>query len=507
MRFRNPFVFADKATTRPIASTVPKINGTEHATTYPDDLTTSKGLQIYRTMQTRDDMVSSAIHYLIMSCLSSGWQIDAASDEEQDIKARDYIEHAIKGIEGTPLQVLTNIMDCLPMGFSICEKVWAEPENSGDWVGYQGYRRIAHKNPLSITFEQDAYGEVTENGILQTDAKGNITRHLLDDVVYWPFMLKDDDPYGTRLLRPAYRYYFVKDMSIKKWASFIERYGLPLLMAKHDPDMSDEDVNTLVGWLKMLTNGVVSAFRDDIEITEYKPALTKETGLFKDAIAHCNRGIARSILLPALVGENSETGSYSLGKEHTDLFIIVLNNIRDGLIDIVNEQIVKPLHVQNFPEGQVAPKFSLKPLTGEDLGVKAAMVKTLVESGKSFDEDIIDDWFSIPKNVEGAVKVGKSDPAPGPAIEDTAEERREFTAQAIDNAESNRGADVPEGFGNREEFAAVDEITRRFNPDAVNVEEEIDGEFVGQNLALILESTAMDLEDLALKQPGGRANR
>ena len=202
-----------------------------------DDLVERKGITPYREMMMRDEQVASCVGYLIFARLASGFTISPASGEETDKKAAAALEDNFKRLQRSSIvRLMQNAMDAISIGFSVQEKIWAEPNTSGEFKGlqyYQTFRPIAQE---TITFKQDAHGELEPDGVWQ--AKPHMTyqgftspqafNHLpIDRFILWSWQQRNGNLLGLSVLRPAYRWYMWKDMMVRWWAKYMERHGHP----------------------------------------------------------------------------------------------------------------------------------------------------------------------------------------------------------------------------------------------------------------------------------------
>lgn len=105
-------------------------------------------------------------------------------------------------------------------------------------------------------------------------------------------------------------------------------------------EQAQEQVNA-AGELK----GVVSFKGNNLQMI-YPPAGIGEG--FKKACDYYNRLIMRGLLIPSLLFDNGDTGSYSLGQEHYKLFDVSLDAILSILTEAILEQLVRPLIDWNF---------------------------------------------------------------------------------------------------------------------------------------------------------------
>jgi phage gp29-like protein len=497
---------------------------------HPDELVAQKGIEIYRQMQDRDDMVATAYAYLEMAALSTGWQMDPASDDPQDVLAADFATHTLENLRGGPTQSLRWIMDAIPIGFSVCEKIWGDIAGAGDFAGKQGFTRIIHRNPEHIFFRLDDHGDIrAEDGIWQEGAIGSPGGIALpvDDVVYWAFDPKDDNPYGRTPSRRAHRWWFIKDGTARLWARYMERYGIPVPIAKFSPNAGEDARTKMMKWLKEFRTTLTGAFPSDWSIDFLKNDHSDQTNLFSEALLACNRSIARAIMLPALVVEQQGTGAYALGKEHNDQFIWILNYIRAGVEEVVNRQIIAPLCIWNFGANVPPPRFRFKPYNEEDLAAKAQMCKTVSDTGVPIPLPWMYETFSIPVPADDDETTQKANPTPPQLQPFTGEKQKPGVQEKPPTPEELAGISEKDKqqiaemaweaangklrtertfvrMGKMRDKSASEEL---IDFDAAAREEDADVAFAAENLAIIFESAAQEVGAQAGKGNGGRPSK
>lgn len=384
----------------------------------PDEIVGQHGVEIFRTMYRRDDMVKAAISYRQLAALSTGWQMKPASDDEKDVEAAECLEWGIKRMRGSFSQDLQSILDAEAMGFSVHEKVWAKRETTGPWVGKQFYAYLKHRNPVYIKFRLDKHGEI--ESILQEATLTSSSDYVelkREDVIYHVHQLRDDNPYGSSPLRGAYRYYFGKEGAYREWLKYLEIHGRPLVLGRHPPGADSDYKAILLDFIKQLRNNSAATAPEDWKIDVHESNHSAHVALFQNILLESNRGIARSCLLPTLVLENAETGAYALGKEHNDQFTWILNADREALENIINEELIKPLFEWNFPPSVGMPIWELNKFAKEDLESLARMAKLIIDCGKSIPESWFDDRFGIPQASEEEEIIGGKSTAGSPEDE------------------------------------------------------------------------------------------
>ena len=178
----------------------------------------------------------------------------------------------------------------------------------------------------------------------------------------------EQSPYGLSRLKCVLSIYAAKTEAEKNWAYALGRYGSPILQYElENPaqkvktsdgrimtafEQAQEQVNA-AGELK----GVVSFKGNNLQMI-YPPAGIGEG--FKKACDYYNRLIMRGLLIPSLLFDNGDTGSYSLGQEHYKLFDVSLDAILSILTEAILEQLVRPLIDWNFGTQDDYGAFSVK---------------------------------------------------------------------------------------------------------------------------------------------------
>lgn len=377
----------------------------------PDDLVKQKGVMTFRDMWRRDDMVRAAVAYRQLAGISTGWQMEPASDDPADQEPADYAQYALDEMEGSFHQTLVSIQDALVAGFSIHEKVNAPVETEGQWAGKQGIARLKQRSPEYIYFDLDLHGEIKENGIWQEariahdqDIDGaDYVKFSREEVIYHVTDPRDSNPFGNSPLRPAYRAYFNRDSTTIAWARYLERYGLPIPIGRYPDTGADETHrNTLMNVLKQMRTALVLVLKRSWDVQFLEQKHEGQVALFERMIAVASRQIARSLLLPALVMETADGGggAYALGKAQNDQFSWVLRADREALEETINQQLIRPLIRWNF-SGVGMPRWRLKPFADEDLKQQAEWLAILVNQGLAVPEDEIYKRFRLRKPEEG----------------------------------------------------------------------------------------------------------
>lgn len=376
-----------------------------------DDLVATKGISVYREMMERDPQVLSCVQLPILARLASGWDFLPASESLEDAKAAEYTRRVL---EQFVARLMSDAMDALPLCFACVEKVWAEPEESGEWRGYQGYRAFRALPQETVTFKRDEHGDIEPDGVWQTksDAPGqmvapsldptNFNQFAVDRFVLWHWRSKYGNPLGLSVLRPAYASYFFKQFTIKHWARYMERYGLPRARVRVPANSTKEQMEAAVEMLRRYQTDLAMAYRDNSTVEIDEPSTTA-TMNFEAAITAANKEIAHACLLPSTLLDNTEGGSYALAKAQKSTFTWVLDNIGALLSsEVMGNQVIRPLIDANFGPQYECPKFTFRDYSQPDLESIARMVVMLAEKGMDIPKSWIRETLGLPEVKDAA---------------------------------------------------------------------------------------------------------
>jgi len=386
----------------------------------PDSLVRQKGgLDVYRKMMV-DDQVKAVVAMKMNAIFASGYKFEPASEEPGDTEVCDFIEHCFGdglGVEqksgGKTMvsnfkQALMSILSALIYGFSVTEKVYKTFED-GEYAGKIGLRCLKTRPAHSFELHTDEYNNLIM--LRQNSITGvrDFKDQDLDYFMVYSYHADNSDFsnwYGVSDLRAAYRPWFGKDMIIKFLNIFLERFGMGIVHGKYPRGMGQPEIDALEDMVNNISTrtGFVTPESVAFEILESK---SRGQSPFIDTIKIYDAAIARSVLVPNMLGfTDISSGTYNLGEKHFDLFMMILNNIRTEIEELINEQLVKELVDYNFVVEEY-PVFKFKPLTEDDKEALANIFINAVEKGVVLatedDEDYLRESINFPKRKDDAV--------------------------------------------------------------------------------------------------------
>ncbi len=334
----------------------------------PDDLLIKKGRDVYDKMM-RDDQVKACVQFKRDAVTSRKYDFDKKPAESGDgfdpehERIEKFFKHVIAEMDMPFKDGLDAILTGMKNGFSITEKVYKEI----DWDGspYWGIKKL-----VLLPFWSFDGGIVAKQGTSDvTEFRQRVGGRAIatiprDKVVYFVHQPDIDPLYGESDLKAAYRPWWSKDIAIKFQNVHLERHAGGFITANvkdaavlTDPKLKADLKQTLQN-VSALT-AILAPVGVDIELVA--PA---RTDAYDKAIQGYDKAIAKSVLVPNLLGlsEQGDTGSYSQSQTQLEVFYWVLDNIVIRLEDALNRQVFAPLALENFGTKDY-PKFRFDPLT------------------------------------------------------------------------------------------------------------------------------------------------
>lgn len=341
----------------------------------PDNIS----IKQYEKMLIRDETVFSGMEFLTMSCLARlGEYVNKTST-----KIEDYVRENLNQMRGNFLTNCREILTGLPFGFSCTEILW-KSGNYGE-ERLKGLQTL-HPDTITLDIETDGPNKNELKTVWQFFRGLNAVQIEPEKIIHYRHRGFHGNLYGTSRLGTAFKPWFIKEQILKAWGIAAERFGVPYMWAKVKPGYVNDANNRSTGISNMQFIGQMldsmgrkgsMAFNKDIleELKiEYGPSGMGD--IFHQLILYCNTMIYRAFGLPSLIADSGTTGSYSLGKQHYQLFVLVLEDILNELIDCLLEQLIRPLIEKKFGEQSDYGDFSAANLQADD---ELLIAETLVE--------------------------------------------------------------------------------------------------------------------------------
>jgi len=328
----------------------------------PSWLVSRKGLSVFDQMR-KDEQVKAAMFFKKNSVLASGWEVVSPGDEPADWEPTRFVKYVLENLYGGFHNfLLYKVMSSLDYGYFIGERLYADVDE-GEWKGKLALQKVNHLKPHYLDFITDPFGVLL--GLRQQIAN----RSALEDLppgkfVIYSYAKQFENFYGTSDLESAYRPWWSKENTYKWLCICLERYGMPPLFALYNANVYSptmvEELKKVVKNIQNATLGVLPrGSKDDLEFFSQQLG-AQSFSIFLEAMKRFDGDIARSILVPSLLGltPDENVGSLARSGTHFDSFMqIILNLQQDIAVNAINTQVIPQLCDLNFANIDAYPIF------------------------------------------------------------------------------------------------------------------------------------------------------
>lgn len=378
----------------------------------PDDLVGKKGLEIYEQIR-KDEQVKASLFAKKFAVLSTGYEIQEPEVEEEDAELakemRDFVEFNFEEMAGSFKSKLFSVMTGLDYGFSISEMI-LHMIDFGQFNGKIGLKDLKTRHPIDIDFIQDRYGNLEKNGVQQSGKRLPSAKFLI-----WSYRNEFSNIYGNSDLREVYRPFWNKQQAYKHMTIVLERFGDPITIISHEGTITQpqrEQLENFIKWMQV-RSGLVLPDKVKVEFKTPDPQVTRA---FVPAINLFDAHIRIGLLMTGLLGLSAEqqTGSFARALKEFDVFLWILNDLRQEIETLIDEGLIKFLVDLNYEvtNGKY-PRFRFKEITEEhrqDIfklwisGVQAKAI-SVTDEDENKGRDLIG-FPPLPKKEEGEGRNG-----------------------------------------------------------------------------------------------------
>lgn len=358
-----------------------------------------KNIEVYDRMRRTDAQVISVLRAVTLPVRRTGWWVDPNGARPEVVAfVAENLGLPVKGQAPKPTprtrdrfswsEHLRLALLMLVFGHSPFEQVYRI-----DDAGMARLRKLAWRPPRTISKVDVA----PDGGLVAIEQEGALNgkaaRMTVDRLVVYVNDREGGNWLGQSLLRPAYKFWLLKDRLLRVQAQTVDRNGMgvPVYEGSEIPaDIAAKDPALYQRMQKEeLERGetIARAFRSGNTSGAAIPHGAKMTllgveGTLPDAdkpIRYYDEQIARAVLAHFL-NLGTETGSWALGSTFADFFTLSLQTVADDVADVATQHIVEDLVDINFGESEPAPLIGHEEI-GSRSAATAEALKALVDAG------------------------------------------------------------------------------------------------------------------------------
>lgn len=345
-------------------------------------------VEVYDSMRRQDAQVMSVLRAVTLPIRRTAWHVDPAGarPEVVELVAED-LGLPIKGQEPTGVRArgrfswpdhLRLALLELVFGHSFFEQVYRIDER-----GRARLRKLGWRPPMTLSKIS-----VASDGGLESIEQHGGKPIPVERLVAYVNEREGGNWLGQSLLRPAYKFWMLKDRALRVQSQTLDRNGLgvPVFTAPPVPDGTAEPDKWMDAQIKAgleiatkLRSGESAGAAIAHGATLEMKGVTGELPDAEKPIRYYDEQIARAVLAHFL-NLGTETGSWALGSTFADFFTLSLQTVALQVADVANQHVVEDLVDLNWGEDEPAPR-----LVFDEIGARhpatAQSLKFLTDAG------------------------------------------------------------------------------------------------------------------------------
>jgi SPP1 gp7 family putative phage head morphogenesis protein len=320
--------------------------------TYSDRIILQRGsgvLDWYDLMIDSDAWLSGLIDTRIGAVAGLKWEVIPGTSDEKDIKLAEFVEWAFDKIEKF-YQDRKDLLAACRTGFAVSEVIYADKK-------WEGQTRLVPDRLLSRRPERFAFDKEYK---LRLKVKGNTIKGIETDplkFIVHQFDPRYEDPYGVALLRACYWPWWFKHNAMSWWLKAAERGAVVTPVGYYPEHYNKDEILIFEQALKRFMGDSYIAAKEGTNVTFPQIKIDPEfSGKLRDAT---NDEMVYRVLGGIQSTSGGEGGSLAKAAVHDRRFQERIESDSINLQDTLNDQLVKPIVLLNFPEPDNYPLFKI----------------------------------------------------------------------------------------------------------------------------------------------------
>ena len=355
-----------------------------------------RNIEVYDKMRRQDAQVMSVLRAVTLPIRRTTWRLDpnGARPEVVQLVADDLG----LPISGQPAKNSPRTRDrfsfkehlrlallMLPFGHAFFEQVYRIDEQGQARLRKLGFRPQRTISQVDVARDGGLLGIHQSGAVPGTKSEIPVTR-----LVAYVLDREGGNWLGQSLLRPAYKFWLLKDRLLRVQVQSIDRNGMgfPVYTSGELPESLPPDQYTKLSQQQIteglkIARGVRSGETAGASLpVGGKLELLGVTGQLPDAekpIRYYDEQIARAVLAHFL-NLGTETGSWALGSTFADFFTQSLQTVAGDIAETMSQHVVEDLVDLNWGPAEPAPRIVFDEI-GSTHPVTAEAVRALIECG------------------------------------------------------------------------------------------------------------------------------
>ena len=336
-----------------------------------------------REIMERNWDIQGAMEQRIDAITGVKWHIEPGGDSPRDHEAAAAFEKELRaagslnGLD-TFYDLVGHLATAVIMPFAASEIVWAP---GGRIAGFSNIE--SHYFTLRNGFVPQLVCNEYPNGMPEDEARHRFVFHQFR---------KKSDPARSGLIRTLAWLHCFQNWPLKDLFSFIERFGMPFVVAKVDQNTWDNEREVLHSLIRNFGPNGGGVFTKATELQLLSAGNTGSDNVYFKALEFTHNAIF-TLIVGQLASSGDATGM-SNGTAQTQVRQDILEADARALESTIRAQIAAPWMVFHYPDAAV-PQLHFDVEPPEEMTQLASIVSTLSQAGFKADEKELSDRFGM----------------------------------------------------------------------------------------------------------------
>jgi phage gp29-like protein len=282
-----------------------------------DDGWLDAGMQLFEQIEERDPHLYSVAQTRRLALTGAPWRITSAADHDPSVgreladQAADYCRRTARGLDDFDT-ALAHLSLALGRNIAAAELIWQVDRQAG------GHRLVAIEPVAFTQLTYDVHGQDAPQLRVLLDSRDTQGVPLPQNkfIVHSPHAISGV-PMRGGLLRVSSLAYLGKAFAIKDWLIFAEVFGMPVRIARYEPNATADEKGEMLDMLTRLGADAVGIFSKAVELQFAQPGSSANHPPYEALTNFFNRELSKAWLGQTLTAETTgSTGTYAAARVH-----------------------------------------------------------------------------------------------------------------------------------------------------------------------------------------------
>lgn len=358
-------------------------------------------LTLAEEMEERETQYASVMSTRKRAIQSIEVQVEAASDDAEDVKIADAVREAIAEHPDV-YDVIGDLLDALGKGYSVVEIKWDTQGRLWQPAGFEWH------DPRLFQFDRETRKELRKRALANYEG---IPLEPYKFIRHIP-RLKSGIPARNGLARLALWVFLLKSYSLKDWAAFLEVHGMPLRVGKFGPGASVDDKRVLLRAVRDLGADAAAIIPKEMEI-EFVETKGFSEKPFEGFAVYLDKALSKAIIGQTMTADEGASGGLAQARVHETVRTDIKKADARQLEGALARDLVRPYVDLNFGPRPRYPKLTIPVTEQEDIKTLSEALKNLIPVGLKVQMSEVRDRLGFADPEEGA-ELMQAAPAPEP---------------------------------------------------------------------------------------------